>query len=170
MDIFDKDGNLIDRDFDPAYYVDILRQLNVAAVIRLNGPRYNKKAFTENNISVVDLEFDAVNSPSLEVIAKFLIIVDSIPGALAIHCDTGLERTGALVALYMMKNHGFTAREAIGWLRIVRPGSVGERHEQYLCEMEPAMRHAGQALKQPADSHSDQGMRGWNDTSLDHLV
>ena len=38
------------------------------------------------------------------------------------HCKAGLGRTGTLIALYMMKHHGFTAREAMGWLRIVRPG------------------------------------------------
>jgi cell division cycle 14 len=40
----------------------------------------------------------------------------------AVHCGSGRGRSGTLVALYLMKHHGFTAREAIAWLRIVRPG------------------------------------------------
>mmetsp|Transcript_52774 Transcript_52774/g.138842 ORF Transcript_52774/g.138842 Transcript_52774/m.138842 type:complete len:148 (-) Transcript_52774:114-557(-) len=45
--------------------------------------------------------------------------------------QTGLGRTGTLVAAYMMRYHGFTAREAMGWLRIMRPGSV--MGEQVFC-------------------------------------
>jgi hypothetical protein len=36
----------------------------------------------------------------------------------------------------MMRTHGFTAREAMGWLRIVRPGSVIGDQQDFLCHME----------------------------------
>jgi hypothetical protein len=45
-----------------------------------------------------------------------------------------------------MKHHGFTAREAMGWLRIVRPGSVIGPQQQYLCDKEAVMHRAGGAL------------------------
>ena len=45
------------------------------------------------------------------------------------HCRAGLGRTGTLAALWLMKRAGFGAEEAIGWLRLVRPGSViGPQH------------------------------------------
>ncbi len=53
---------------------------------------------------------------------KFVALAEGIPGALAVHCKAGLGRTYTLVALYTTKHHGFTAHEAIGWLRTVRPG------------------------------------------------
>ena len=34
----------------------------------------------------------------------------------------GLGRSGTLIGLYIMKDHGFTGRKAMGWMRIVRPG------------------------------------------------
>jgi hypothetical protein len=57
-----------------------------------------------------------------------------------LHCQEGLGRSGTLIALYMMKYQGFAAREALGWLRIVRPGSVIGAQQQYLVEREPDLR------------------------------
>ena len=67
------------------------------------------------------------------VVAAFFRIVDAAPGAVAVHCHDGLGRTGTLIALWLMRSHGFTAREAIGWLRIMRPGSVIGEQQHYLC-------------------------------------
>ena len=53
--------------------------------------------------------------------------------------QAGLGRTGTLIGLYMMKHFGFTARETLGWLRIVRPGSVIGPQQQFLCEEEAKM-------------------------------
>ncbi len=39
-------------------------------------------------------------------------------------CETGLGKTGTIIGCYMIKKYGFTAREAISWIRLCRPGSV----------------------------------------------
>ena len=67
---------------------------------------------------------------------RFLNLADSETGGLAIHCKAGLGRTGTLIAVWMMKNHGFTANAAIAWLRIVRPGCV--IGPQQVCKLEIA--------------------------------
>lgn len=46
----------------------------------------------------------------------------------------GLGRTGTLIACYMMKHFRLTAAEAIGWIRICRPGSVIGPQQNFIEE------------------------------------
>ena len=110
------------REFSPAYYADILSQLDVQAVLRCNAPAYDRKGFESAGIAVVDLCCEDGAPPPIDVMSKFLAVVERLPGAVAVHCGSGRGRSGALAGLYLMKHHGFTAREAVGWLQIVRPG------------------------------------------------
>ena len=57
-----------------------------------------------------------------------------------------LPISGTLIALYMMKHHGFSARAAMGWLRIVRPGSVIGEQQHFLCAREALMRRSAAPL------------------------
>lgn len=50
--------------------------------------------------------------------------VESCQGAVAVHCKSGLGRTGTLIGMYAMKHFHMKADEFIGWVRIVRPGSI----------------------------------------------
>ena len=110
------------RDFSPGYYVDILQQFGVRLVVRLNEPEYDAAAFARAGIAVAELPFEDCTPPPLAVAAKFMTVAEGVTGALAVHCHAGLGRTGTLIALYMIKHYDFTALQAIGWLRIVRPG------------------------------------------------
>ena len=130
------------RLFSPAYFVEIFQDMGVSTVIRLNQPRYHAKTFTWHGFQYFDLSFKGSTCPPNSMVAAFFQIVDAAPGAVAVHCDTGIGRTGTLIALWLMRTHGFTAREAMGWLRIMRPGSVIGEQQHYLCAFEATGRAA----------------------------
>jgi cell division cycle 14 len=140
------DGTFSHRDFSPTHYAEILQQFDVSAVVRLNAPQYDCHPFAVAGIALADLWFEDCTEPPVDIVAKFLSVAEALPGAIAVHCQAGLGRTGTLVAIYMMKHYDFSAREAIGWLRIVRPGSVIGPQQQFLCAREALMRRSAAPL------------------------
>jgi cell division cycle 14 len=132
----DEDGG---RRFSPTYAADLLLDLGVSAVVRLSEPEYDAAAFEARGLTHHDLPFADCTAPPARVVRGFLAAADAARargGAVAVHCLAGLGRTGTLIAVWLMTRHGFGAREAMGWLRIMRPGSVIGRQQQYLCAVE----------------------------------
>lgn len=50
----------------------------------------------------------------------------------AVHCKQGLGRTGILICTYLIRKYHFTGREALGYLRLVRPFSVFGNQQNYV--------------------------------------
>ena len=134
------------RKFSPSFYADVLKDFGVTTVVRLNEEEYDGRVFAAHGLRFVDLHFADCTAPPPHIIAGFFAAVDTADGAVAVHCKAGLGRTGTLIALYMMRSRGFTARDAMGWLRIMRPGSVIGEQQQFLCDNE----HFRDAVLPPA--------------------
>ena len=127
----------------PSDYFDVFRVKNIRHVVRLNNKEYHSSALVQAGFSHHDLFFTDCSTPSDAIVDKFLRLSEEAEGALAVHCLAGLGRTGTLIAMYMMKHLGFSANEAMAWLRIVRPGSVIGPQQQYLRDQEQRMHRLG---------------------------
>jgi hypothetical protein len=90
------------------------------------------------------LAFDGRSAPPDRAVAAFLAAADAAEGAVAVRCGAEPGGAATLIALYMMRTHGFGARAAVGWQHVVRPGSVVGAQQDYLCTVE------GRAARMPA--------------------
>lgn len=137
----------------PEVYFDYFRRNNISTIIRLNKRLYDAKRFEDAGFQHVDLFFVDGSTPSDEIVERFISVVDSARGAVAIHCKAGLGRTGTLIACWMMKQYGVTAAESMAWIRICRPGSVIGPQQQFLIEKQPWCWALGSAKCSSPTSH-----------------
>lgn len=117
----------------------IFKSLNVTCVVRFNDKLYDRKVFLNNSIRHVDLYYEDGGNPTEQILQAFLQVCEQEKGAIAVHCKAGLGRTGTNIAAYMMKHYQYTAKEAIAWCRICRPGSIVGPQQQYLMSIEARM-------------------------------
>eukprot|EP00961_Rhodomonas_salina_P298597 3938199-Rhodomonas_salina.1 len=122
--------------FSSIYYSNMLERMSAAAVVRINDPEsYDNRPFLQRKILHYDLTF--ANLPSKTTVRHFLNLCDQQKGRLiGVHEQDGTSTSCTLVCLWMMRHLDFSAREAVAWVRLVRPGVVSFEQEKYLCAAE----------------------------------
>lgn len=121
----------------PDYYLKYFLKNDIKTVVRLNNKMYDSSVFINAGIAHFDLIYPDGSTPSKDILMKFLHIAETAPAAVAVHCKAGLGRTGSLIGAYIIKHYRMTAKEAIAWMRICRPGSVIGQQQIWLEKLEP---------------------------------
>lgn len=121
--------------------LDYFETHQVKLVVRLNSHLYNKKEFEKRGIKHIDLVFDDGTCPTMLFVQAFIGAVEGViaqGGKVAVHCKAGLGRTGCLIGAHLIYTYGFTAAEAIAYMRFMRPGMVvgPQQHWLYLHQNE----------------------------------
>eukprot|EP00899_Mesostigma_viride_P011663 jgi/Mesvir1/20498/Mv12384-RA.1 len=142
------------RSLVPEDYIQVFKKGGVTAVVRLNKKMYDKRRFTDHGIRHYDLFFPDGSCPSESILLRFMEIAEAEPGAVAIHCKAGLGRTGVLIGGYLMKHFNFTAEEVIGYLRILRPGSIIGPQQHYMKEVQDLLYREGAEFRRRGGKHS----------------
>lgn len=122
----------------PEEFLTNFQENGVTDVIRLRDGEavlYDAEVYTSHGLQVHDIVFEECSLPLNGHVTSFLDVVDQSVGKVAVHCHSGLGGTGTMIAMWIMKNMGWTGRETMGWLRVVRPGSVLGGQQHYLDAM-----------------------------------
>lgn len=167
----------------PEDYISYFKRKNVNLVVRLNKAYYDARKFTSQGIQHMELYFLDGSNPSEKILNAFISRCEETQGAIAVHCKAGLGRTGCVIGAYMMKHYKLTAEELIGWLRIVRPGSIIGPQQQFMKDIQnrmwregdmmrarlqqlPALGSASSSGKEHAQGRASAGSDGGTPTSL----
>eukprot|EP00040_Diaphanoeca_grandis_P016743 m.86767 g.86767 ORF g.86767 m.86767 type:complete len:505 (+) comp26000_c0_seq1:175-1689(+) len=131
---------------EPEDYFEYFIKHNVKHVVRLNTKQYESSRFAKAGITVHALVYPDGSTPPPGILKKFIDLAESVDGAIAVHCKAGLGRTGTLIGSFLMKHYMLTTPEAIGWMRLCRPGSVIGPQQYFLQDSQSDLWKEGASL------------------------
>nr|XP_039251267.1 dual specificity protein phosphatase 23-like [Styela clava] len=99
------------------------------------GAEENSKSL---NLKLSKIQIKDFHPPTIDQIDEFLKLVDEgkkCNQPVVTHCALGNGRTGTMLACYLLKQKGISAKEALDEIRKLRPGSVETVEQEKAIEM-----------------------------------
>ena len=150
-------------------FIDYAKKHSIGSMVRLNRAHYPAEDVTKAGIEHMEMFMHDGTNPTPQNVRDFIELVDRMSSkklAIAIHCRAGLGRTGTMIAAYLLfqyardvktdRNHSIDcpclklksdeiARAVVGYLRIMRPGSVLSGQPEFLESIAKIIMKAGTA-------------------------
>lgn len=99
----------------------------VVALVSLTEAPLDRDAVARQGLEYLHLPVRDFGAPSMETVETFVKFVRRIHaergGAAAVHCGSGMGRTGTMLACFLV-SEGRCAEEAVAEVRRLRPGSI----------------------------------------------
>jgi hypothetical protein len=142
-----------EQNWPVAKFVEYAEKHRIGAMVRLNRPHYPAQIITQTGkIEHCEMFMHDGTNPTAENVRDFINLADRITGngaAVAVHCRAGLGRTGTMIGAYLLFKYARdqcdgeqcfcgkmspkqVSRAIIGFLRIMRPGSVLSGQPEFL--------------------------------------
>jgi atypical dual specificity phosphatase len=116
--------------------IALLQKLGVQALLSLSEEALPTEFSRKYKLQIEHLPLADFTAPILEQVERALAIIDGFLGhdlPVAVHCGAGLGRTGTILACYLV-SQGSSARNAIGQVRMRRPGSIETLEQEAVIE------------------------------------
>jgi cell division cycle 14 len=150
-------------------FIEYSKKNSIGGTVRLNRAHYPAEEITKAGVEHIEMFMHDGTNPTPQNVRDFIEIVDRMNSkslAVAVHCRAGLGRTGTMIATYLLfqyardvqtnRNHpkdcpclklkaNEIARAIVGFLRIMRPGSVLSGQPEFLESISKIIMKAGSA-------------------------
>lgn len=151
-----------------AKFIQYAQSHSIGCLVRLNRPHYPAEDLTKTGtIEHLEMFMHDGTNPTPQNVKDFIELVDRMNSnnrAVAVHCRAGLGRTGTMIASHLLFQYARDAksdlshptdcpclnlapadiaRAIVGYLRIMRPGSVLSGQPEFLETISAVVMRAG---------------------------